>query len=83
MFFIKYSRQADRLLAKLPKEIILRLKKKISLLKIKPVPQNATHLSGNKLFRIRIGKYRVIYEINYSRKIIGIIKIDKRSRAYK
>lgn len=82
MYSLNYSRRADRYLAKLPRHLMLRLKKKIATLKQNPVPQNAMHLSNNRFFRIRIGKYRVIYEIDYERKLIGISKIDKRSRAY-
>ncbi len=80
MFSIAYSRQADRFLAKQPNHLKIRLKKKISELKTNPVPQNAIRLKDSEYFRIRIGKYRVLYEKD--NKTIGIIKIDKRSRIY-
>jgi len=33
-------------------------------------------------FRIRIGKYRSLYRINYEEKMIIVVKIDKREKAY-
>ncbi len=37
----------------------------------------------NDLYRLRLGKYRAIIKINYSRKEIFIINIKKRSTVYK
>ncbi len=34
------------------------------------------------LFRIRIGKYRILYEVDKQRKIIIILKIEKRENVY-
>ena len=31
-----------------------------------------------KLFRIRVGDYRILYEVNHKGNLIGIVKIDKR-----
>jgi mRNA interferase RelE/StbE len=38
--------------------------------------------SKEKLFRVRVGDYRILYEVDYNGKIIGIVKIDKRENAY-
>ena len=38
---------------------------------------------GEKVFRYRIGMYRILYKIKDAQKIILISKIDKRPRAYK
>lgn len=38
--------------------------------------------NGDKIFRYRIGDYRALYSINENKKIILIIKIDKRPRVY-
>lgn len=37
----------------------------------------------NNVYRIRVGKYRILYRIDEDRKIITVLKIDKRSRIYK
>lgn len=50
-----------------------------------PIPSDAKRLVGKKgsFFRIRIGKYRVIYTILYELNFVAIAKIDKRNRVYK
>ncbi len=35
-----------------------------------------------KLFRVRVGDYRILYEVDYKSNIIGVVLIDKRSRVY-
>ena len=58
---------------------------KIEKLKDNPVPSDAKFLGrheGDKVFRIRIGDYRVLYKIKDKEKVILITKIDKRPRAY-
>ena len=35
-----------------------------------------------KLFRVRVGDYRILYEIDYTTKKLGIVKIDNRGRVY-
>ncbi|HDL16158.1 MAG TPA: hypothetical protein ENH28_08430 [Euryarchaeota archaeon] len=34
------------------------------------------------IYRIRTGKYRILFEVNKSNKFIVILKIDKRGRVY-
>ena len=34
------------------------------------------------LFRIRVGDYRILYEVDYRNNLIGIVKIDKKPRVY-
>jgi mRNA interferase RelE/StbE len=54
------------------------------MLKENPVPHGSVRLRGTKeeIFRIRVGDYRVLYEIDDIVEIIGIIKIGKRSNVY-
>ena len=53
-------------------------------LKKNPIPHDAKRVLGYELptFRIRIGKYRALYRINYEEKRIIIVKIDKRDKVY-
>ena len=37
---------------------------------------------GEKLFRVRVGDYRILYEVDHKNNLIGIVKIEKRERAY-
>ena len=59
-------------------------KNKIEKLKIKPIIHNTKTIEGyeERLFRVRVGDYRILYEVEYPNNKLGIIKIDKRPRVY-
>lgn len=84
MFDVGYSNQAKRFLNKADKILLKRLINKIETLKEKPVIHDTKTVEGSeeKLFRVRIGDYRILYEIDYKGNKIGIVKIDKRPRVY-
>lgn len=48
------------------------------------VPHDAKRVLGYELptFRIRIGKYRALYRVNYEEKRIIVVKVDKRDKVY-
>jgi len=49
-----------------------------------PRPRGCRKLIGFKNdWRIRIGDYRVVYEINDEEKSVNVIKVKLRSRAYR
>jgi len=48
-----------------------------------PLPQNARSLTGQDAFRLRVGKYRVIYAIDNEEVVILIIKIGHRGGVYR
>ena len=84
MFQTKFSKQAEKFLSKCEDELFRRIKKKSNNLKTNPFPSDAKRIQGYKkpIFRIRIGKYRVLYEIKESENLIVIVKIDKREKIY-
>jgi mRNA interferase RelE/StbE len=84
MFEIKYSNQAIKFLKRLDYNLTDRILEKINLLIITPIMHDSKKIEGvkDKLFRIRVGNFRILYEVDYNDKIIGIVKIDKRERAY-
>lgn len=83
MFEIDYSPSSKKFLQTQDKFLSERILEKIKLLQEAPVPHNAVRVEGqNRTFRIRIGKYRVLYEIKWELKIIYIKGVDKRSRIY-
>ena len=84
MFDIQYSRQAVKFLKSLDKTLVSRILTKIEKLKHDPISHDSKNVEGysEKLFRVRVGDYRILYEVDYKGNLIGIIKIDKRSRVY-
>jgi len=81
MFNIEWKENAIRDLNKLNKIIAKRIFTKVSELKTNPYSKNIKRLRGENSFRLRIGDYRVLFEID--KEIITILKIGHRKNIYK
>ena len=84
MLKIELGNPAKRFLKKCNSILYERLMHKISSLSINPFPQDAVRVVGRKekIFRIRVGDYRVQYIVDYDKNLILITDVDKRPRAY-
>ena len=84
MFEIKLDKKPEHFLSKCENKIFERISEKLEILKQNPVPHDAKRVLGYELptFRIRIGKHRALYRVNYEEKRIIIVKIDKRDKVY-
>lgn len=85
MFEIKLGRQAEKFLRICEKNVFDQIVSKLKGLMNNPTPHDVKRLIGydKPTFRIRIGKHRILYRINYESKLVIIVKIDKRSKVYK
>ena len=85
MFDVAYSNQARKFLCKADKTLLRRMTDKIEELRKEPVIPGTKRIIGykEKLFRVRLGDYRILYEIDYANAKIGIVKIDERGRVYR
>jgi len=83
-YTIEFKPSAARDFSNLPKLIQKRLAPQINALEADPHPQGVVKLSGSKnLFRIRLGDYRIIYEIRDSVLVVTIVKIGHRREIYR
>lgn len=85
MFEIEYSKSSKKFLKKLDKNLLIRIFNRIERLKENPVLSDSKFIkreNNEKIFRYRIGKYRVLYKIKETDNVILITKIDKRGRVY-
>lgn len=84
MLDVSYSKQALKFLKHADKVLQERLMKKIEELRVKPFLHDTKTVEGykEKLFRVRVGDYRILYEYEIYRNYLGIVKIDKRPKAY-
>jgi len=85
MFQIYLSSSSKRFLRGIPKETCDRLLKEIKNLSVDPFPSDVKRVIGRKekIFRVRVGIYRIQYVVFYEKNEILISEIDKRSRAYR
>ncbi|CAG0980697.1 MAG: type II toxin-antitoxin system RelE/ParE family toxin [Candidatus Methanoperedens sp.] len=82
MFEIFLSNAAKKALMNLDKRIAERAKKALLTLKTSPLPikeYDIKQLVGEEdTYRLRISRYRIVYDIDWNNKTITVIKIDKR-----
>ncbi|MBJ7450308.1 MAG: type II toxin-antitoxin system RelE/ParE family toxin [Parachlamydiales bacterium] len=85
MYPIKYTFDIVKELKQIPKQQQAVILKKVTLLAENPRPVQAIKLQpkSEELYRIRIGNYRVVYQILDKCLIVTIIQIDHRKQIYK
>ena len=84
MFKILLGSPSKRFLKKCEKGVYNRVLKKIKDLSKDPFPPDCKRVVGRKekVFRVRVGDYRIQYVVFYEKNEILISDIDKRSKAY-
>ncbi len=84
-FDIYFGSSVTKFLKKADAILYQRIAEKLQALSNNPFPQDAKRVRGHKekVFRVRIGDFRVLYIISLEKKEVLVINIDKRPRAYK
>jgi len=81
---ILWKKSTERDIRKIDPQQIFRIIEAVESLAQDPYPPQCHKLRGaEKLYRIRIGDYRVIYQVNTEEKTIIIYYIRHRREAYK
>ena len=81
-YSIKWEPSVLGYLEKLPKDIAARIVRKVDGIVENPFHYLA-HYEGEKVYKLRIGDYRALIDINFEKKILTIQVLDKRGRIYK
>jgi len=83
VYRIFISRDAEKGFNKTPKQIRKNIILAITKLKNNPRPMNVWKIGGSEnYYRIRVGDYRIVYEINDKESKINILRIRHRKDAY-
>ena len=81
---IEVSATAEKQLKKIRREHQVRIVRSISLLASEPHPDGCRKMGGyDDIYRIRVGNYRVIYEIDGKQIVVIILKIGHRRDVYR
>ncbi len=81
---IEYAKGVDKDLRKIPIRIGDRIVRAIDKLASNPRPPGSVKLVGYELeFRIRVGDYRVIYQIQDSVLIVLVVEVGHRKDIYR
>lgn len=81
---IELKSSALKELERLPRQTVPRVIAAIKGLAENPYPQGVKKLAGfEHTYRVRVGEYRVLYEIHENRLIIETIRVKHRKDVYK
>ncbi|MFZ2451167.1 MAG: type II toxin-antitoxin system RelE/ParE family toxin [Methylovulum miyakonense] len=83
-FEIFFKPSAEKELLKLPNPVVAELLATIYQLADNPYPDGAKKLKGRKppCFRVRVGNYRIIYEIKNQQLLVHILAVGHRKDIY-
>ncbi len=84
MFHAELGNPAKRFLKRCDPQLYGRMMAEIRALEANPFPSGVKRVVGReeKVFRVRVGDYRILYVVFHEQNSILIADIDKRSKVY-
>ena len=84
MYTIVLSNHARKALGKLERLVQQRIVVSLDLLKVEPRPPKAVKLKGkDAVWRIRVGDYRILYEVIDRELVVWVVRIAGRKDVYR
>ena len=84
MYTLLIKPSAERDLRRLPEAIFRRINESLLALRDNPRPGGTVKLSANlKGWRLRVGDYRILYQINDDARMVTIVRIRHRRDVYR
>ena len=82
-FEIFFKESVWKELKRIPKNDLRRILSRIKKLGDNPRPAGCEKLTSMELYRVRQGKYRIVYSIQDNELTVGVIKIGHRKDVYR
>lgn len=83
-YSVEISSSAERTLFRLSREAVVKVVSALQKLAIEPRPAGCRKLSGQQdTYRIRVGVYRIIYEIHDDIVLVRVLKVGHRREVYR
>ncbi|MEZ4863424.1 MAG: type II toxin-antitoxin system RelE/ParE family toxin [Caldilineaceae bacterium] len=84
MYSVTFTKQALRTLRRMPKNIANLIREKIDMIAVDPYAphNNVTKLVGRPAYRLRVGDWRVIYELQDEQLVMLVVKIGPGGEVY-
>ena len=80
---LKITRAAKRGLAKVPKDYEKRIEQALLILCKNPLPPGSKKVLGTDYLRVRIGDFRIIYQIIEQKLLICVVRVAHRREVYR
>ena len=83
MYRLEVNHAAHRQILRMPWQTQERVNKAIALLSENPRPFGTKRLTGREGYRIRVGDYRILYQIEDETKMVVIFRVMSRGDVYR
>jgi mRNA interferase RelE/StbE len=85
VYRVLFTKSADKSLRKLPWNVAQRIRRSLDVLATNPYDEHldVTKLQNRPGYRLRVGDWRVIYEIEDDKLIILVLRIGSRGEVYR
>lgn len=80
---IEFKQSVAKDLRSIPNSDVRRILNRIEQLAENPRAEGCIKLTGQDVYRVRVGLYRVLYEIKDQVLVVDVIKVGHRSTIYK
>ncbi len=84
MFRIVYAKSVEKDLKGIPRSSLRKIKGRLEDLRRFPDIPQIKHLKNHPVadYRLRVGNYRILFDVDWEKKIIYILKIGHRKDVY-
>lgn len=83
-YTIQFARPPEKLLRRLPRDLLTRIRKTIDHLAIDPRPPGCVKLTGYEtLYRVRVGDWRIIYAIHDDVLLVTVVDVAPRGEVHR
>jgi mRNA interferase RelE/StbE len=82
-YSVFFRESVEKDLRTIPKKDLKKILQRIHLLVAEPRPQGCEKLTGQERYRIRQGRYRIVYSIQDDELTVWIVKVGQRKDIYR
>ncbi|MCF6291553.1 MAG: type II toxin-antitoxin system RelE/ParE family toxin [Desulfobacterales bacterium] len=82
-YSIFFKKSVEKDLKAIPKKELIRIIKRIEGLAEDPRPQGCEKLTGQERYRLRQGRYRIVYSIQDNELTVWVVKVGHRKDIYR
>ena len=84
LFSIRWRNSTRKDIRSLPRQELARVIEAVGFLATEPLPHGSQKLSGSeRTYRIRVGDYRVVYEVITESRVVEIQRVRHRKDVYR